>query len=161
MSLNCRQSHVRKMWRKELKRSIQKHQAPIPGMSYKTIFVTLVTQFWKDACQVQTYPENFRDTLCTQMDHSSTRRGEPGSSHYYIYSIHTLCLLLHTVRCLNLPAGIMINVSLPQWSLTNMVDHIFVGDTVDFQDPGHRSCYGKVVKFITEVDNEWLLLSCA
>ena len=30
-------------------------------------------------------------------------------------------------------------------------DHIFVGDTVNFQDPAHGPCYGKVVKFMTEV----------
>ena len=29
-------------------------------------------------------------------------------------------------------------------------DHIFVGDTVNFQEPGHGPCYGKVVKFMLD-----------
>ena len=48
-------------------------------------------QFWKVACQVQTYSENFRDTPCTQMDHSGTRR----ESLAIIIIYDTCCVYCH------------------------------------------------------------------
>ena len=32
-------------------------------------------------------------------------------------------------------------------------EQIFIGDIVTFQDPSHGLCYGKAVKFMTEVIN--------
>ena len=109
-------------------------------------------QFWKDACLVQTYPENFRDTLCTQMDHSGTRRGEPSSFQYYIYTLYAHVVFIGTYSEMFEASRWHSDERFFAPMITHKNgDHIFVRDTVNFQEPGHGPCYGEVVKFMTEV----------
>ena len=108
-------------------------------------------QFWKDACQVQTYPENFSDTLCIQMDHSGTTADSPPGNSI-IYDTGMLCFYYHMYSEMFEASRWHSDERFFAPMITHKNgDHIFVGDTVNFQDPAHGPCSGQVVKFMTEV----------
>ena len=86
------------------------------------------------------------------MDHSGTRRGEPSSFQYYIYTLYAHVVFIGTYSEMFEASRWHSDERFFAPMITHKNgDHIFVGDIVNFQEPGHGPCYRKVVKFMTEV----------
>lgn len=70
----------------------------------------------------------------------------------YILYTHMLCLLAHSYSEMFEASRWHSDERFFAPMITHKNgDYIFVGDIVNFPEPGHGPCYGKVVKFMTEV----------
>ena len=82
------------------------------------------------------------------MDHSGTRRESLATITIY----DTCCVYCHIYREMFEASWWHSDERFFAPMITHKNgDHIIVGDTVNFQDPAHGPCSGKVVKFMTEV----------
>ena len=94
------------------------------------VYANLPSTF--SACQVHTYLENSRDTLCIQIDHSGIRRQKaehPGGRDEHFFA----------------------------WMIIRKNDDHFICDNETFQDPSHGPRSDGVYNW---GNNKWLLLSC-